>query len=98
MFYLTLVDVSVCVLIAVAGVEGENLVLNKITRSESGAYLCIASNGVPPSVSKRILLDVECKLPLYGDGHELLSLMSHLNVRLRIAHIIKLTHSHAVHI
>lgn len=26
-----------------------------------GAYLCIASNGVPPSVSKRIILDVECK-------------------------------------
>jgi len=43
----------------VASVEGEKLVLNKITRTESGAYLCIASNGVPPSVSKRILLDVE---------------------------------------
>lgn len=26
-----------------------------------GAYLCIASNGVPPSVSKRILLLVHCK-------------------------------------
>merc|ERR1719222_214128 len=24
-----------------------------------GAYLCIASNGVPPSVSKRVLLQVE---------------------------------------
>jgi len=39
--------------------EGEKLVLNKITRTESGAYLCIASNGVPPSVSKRILVEVE---------------------------------------
>ncbi|KAI4475471.1 hypothetical protein M0804_014283 [Polistes exclamans] len=37
---------------------GELLVLSKITRSEMGAYLCIASNGVPPSVSKRIMLHV----------------------------------------
>ncbi|KAG5683591.1 hypothetical protein PVAND_012864 [Polypedilum vanderplanki] len=27
--------------------------------SQMGAYLCIATNGVPPSVSKRIILDVE---------------------------------------
>lgn len=27
-----------------------------------GAYLCIASNGVQPSVSKRIMLNVHCKL------------------------------------
>lgn len=26
-----------------------------------GAYLCIASNGVPPSLSKRILLHVNCE-------------------------------------
>lgn len=26
-----------------------------------GAYLCIASNGVPPSVSKRIKVSVDCK-------------------------------------
>lgn len=26
-----------------------------------GAYLCIASNGVPPSVSKRVILIVNCK-------------------------------------
>ena len=26
-----------------------------------GAYLCIASNKIPPSVSKRITLIVECK-------------------------------------
>lgn len=42
-------------------VEGESLTLNKVVRQESGAYLCIATNGVPPSVSKRILLDVECQ-------------------------------------
>ncbi|TMW46573.1 hypothetical protein DOY81_008347 [Sarcophaga bullata] len=33
-------------------VEGEMLTLSKVTRSEMGAYMCIASNGVPPSVSK----------------------------------------------
>ncbi|CAO1407499.1 unnamed protein product [Diamesa hyperborea] len=39
-------------------VEGEMLSLTKITRSEMGAYMCIASNGVPPSVSKRMKLQV----------------------------------------
>ncbi|XP_069672621.1 lachesin-like isoform X1 [Periplaneta americana] len=38
--------------------QGEILKLAKITRSEMGAYLCIASNGVPPSVSKRIMVNV----------------------------------------
>lgn len=33
----------------------------KISRTDMGAYLCIAMNGVPPSVSKRIIVDVECK-------------------------------------
>ena len=41
--------------------DGEELIFPKISRTDSGAYLCIASNGVPPSVSKRIILDVECK-------------------------------------
>lgn len=26
-----------------------------------GAYLCIASNDVPPAVSKRIILNINCK-------------------------------------
>ncbi|XP_013135008.1 PREDICTED: lachesin-like [Papilio polytes] len=34
------------------------LAFNKISRSEMGAYLCIASNGIPPSVSKRIVIKV----------------------------------------
>lgn len=42
-------------------VEGEVLILTKVTRSEMGAYLCIAANGVPPSVSKRMMLHVNCK-------------------------------------
>ncbi|XP_072944561.1 lachesin-like [Epargyreus clarus] len=38
--------------------EEETLTLSKISRSDMGAYLCIASNGVPPSVSKRIVIKV----------------------------------------
>lgn len=40
---------------------GEVLKLTKLSRSEMGSYLCIASNGVPPSVSKRISLSIHCK-------------------------------------
>ncbi|KAL4702955.1 hypothetical protein ACJJTC_008733 [Scirpophaga incertulas] len=42
----------------VTSLEGEIVNLTKVTRSEMGAYLCIAANGVPPSVSKRIMLHV----------------------------------------
>ncbi|XP_017055027.1 lachesin [Drosophila ficusphila] len=38
--------------------RGEVLKLSKISRNEMGSYLCIASNGVPPSVSKRISLSI----------------------------------------
>lgn len=41
--------------------DGDVMLLTKVSRNEMGAYLCIATNGVPPSVSKRIILDVECK-------------------------------------
>nr|XP_023024638.1 lachesin-like [Leptinotarsa decemlineata] len=39
--------------------EGEHLNLIRVSRMDMGAYLCIATNGIPPSVSKRIILDVE---------------------------------------
>lgn len=42
--------------------QGEVLKLTKISRSEMGTYLCIAGNGVPPTVSKRIHISVHCKL------------------------------------
>ncbi|XP_076174215.1 lachesin [Ptiloglossa arizonensis] len=38
--------------------QGEELKLMKISRNEMGVYLCIASNGVPPTVSKRIFINV----------------------------------------
>ncbi|XP_026467569.1 lachesin-like [Ctenocephalides felis] len=39
-------------------VSGDTLILHNIQRSDMGAYLCIASNGVPPSVSKRFIVQV----------------------------------------
>lgn len=48
--------------------EGEQLTINKVSRLHMGAYLCIATNGVQPSVSHRIILNVHCKstlIPLY---------------------------------
>ncbi|CAG0882451.1 unnamed protein product [Cyprideis torosa] len=40
-------------------VTSDRLVFTRVDRKLMGAYLCIASNGVPPIVSKRIQLDVE---------------------------------------
>ncbi|EFN87755.1 Lachesin [Harpegnathos saltator] len=37
---------------------GEDLKITKISRNEMGVYLCIASNGIPPAVSKRIFINV----------------------------------------
>ena len=42
-------------------VEGETLLLTKVSRLQMGSYLCIASNGIPPSVSKRAHLKVQCR-------------------------------------
>lgn len=39
-------------------VSGENLTMENVSRKQMGAYLCIASNKVPPSVSKRIIVSV----------------------------------------
>ncbi|XP_011342800.1 lachesin isoform X2 [Ooceraea biroi] len=41
--------------------EGEQLHLKGVQRQEMGSYLCIASNGVPPSVSKRYYVNVRFK-------------------------------------
>ncbi|XP_023244585.1 lachesin-like isoform X1 [Centruroides sculpturatus] len=39
--------------------DGEFLNITRVSRLHMGAYLCIASNGVPPSVSRRIMLHVD---------------------------------------
>lgn len=41
--------------------EGEVLDMARISRLDMGAYLCIASNGVPPTVSKRVKVSVDCE-------------------------------------
>lgn len=46
---------------AVNAVDGELLHINKVSRLHMTAYLCVASNGVPPSISKRVQLRVQCK-------------------------------------
>ena len=41
--------------------EGSVLRFPEVTRDQMGAYLCIASNGIPPKRSKRFTLTVLCK-------------------------------------
>ena len=41
--------------------DGSVLNLVKVSRLDMGAYLCVASNGVPPAVSKRIHLGIDCE-------------------------------------
>jgi len=45
--------------ISVVHVEGTSLLLYKVSRLDMGAYMCIATNGVPPTISKRIQLNVD---------------------------------------
>ncbi|XP_013190168.1 lachesin [Amyelois transitella] len=45
--------------IKVSSLEGPVLNISRVSRQHAGAYLCIASNGVPPTVSKRIMLTVQ---------------------------------------
>lgn len=41
--------------------SGEKLELTRVDRKQMGAYLCIAKNEVPPAVSKRVYLRVNCE-------------------------------------
>ncbi|OAD56151.1 Lachesin [Eufriesea mexicana] len=52
--------------------EGEQLHLAGILRQEMGSYLCIASNGVPPTVSKRYYVNVRFK-PLIKVSNQLVA-------------------------
>ncbi|KAJ8866444.1 hypothetical protein PR048_032287 [Dryococelus australis] len=45
----------------VTSIEGAVFNITRVNRLHMGAYLCIASNGVPPTVSKRIMLIVHCE-------------------------------------
>ncbi|XP_068214681.1 lachesin-like isoform X2 [Palaemon carinicauda] len=52
--------------------EGEVLRLSKVSRMDMGAYLCIASNGHPPTVSKRIKVSVDFP-PMLWIPHQLIA-------------------------
>lgn len=51
--------------------SGEKLELTRVDRKQMGAYLCIAKNEVPPAVSKRVYLRVNCEYFRYHshDGY-----------------------------
>uniref|UniRef100_A0A1B6MB79 Ig-like domain-containing protein n=1 Tax=Graphocephala atropunctata TaxID=36148 RepID=A0A1B6MB79_9HEMI len=61
--------------------EGEVLDISKISRLDMGAYLCIASNSVPPSVSKRIKVSVDFP-PMLWIPHQLVGAPLGYNVTL----------------
>ena len=42
--------------------QGPRLRLDKISRLNMGDYLCVASNGIPPSASNRFSIRVQCEL------------------------------------
>lgn len=42
-------------------INGSSFSISRVDRLNMGAYLCIASNGIPPTVSKRVMLIVHCK-------------------------------------
>ncbi|XP_039951272.1 lachesin-like isoform X2 [Bactrocera tryoni] len=44
--------------VVVIAYNGSYLTITKVQRLNMGAYLCIASNGIPPTVSKRVMLIV----------------------------------------
>ena len=48
--------------IVVSIVESSELKLPKISRLHMGDYLCVASNGIPPSTSKKYRIRVQCEL------------------------------------
>ncbi|XP_015037006.2 neurotrimin isoform X1 [Drosophila pseudoobscura] len=61
--------------------ETDSLELERISRLHMGAYLCIASNGVPPSVSKRIKVSVDFS-PMVWIPHQLVGIPISFNVTL----------------
>nr|XP_016942904.2 lachesin-like [Drosophila suzukii] len=61
--------------------ETDSLELERISRLHMGAYLCIGSNGVPPSVSKRIKVSVDFT-PMVWIPHQLVGIPMGLNITL----------------
>jgi hypothetical protein len=51
-------------------VESSELKLPKISRLHMGDYLCVASNGIPPSTSKKYRIRVQCKYVIENADHK----------------------------
>jgi len=45
------------------GLTGEMIVIQNVSRYCDDIYECVASNGVPPSVSRQMRVTVECTTP-----------------------------------
>lgn len=45
--------------------NGSLLHFNRVHREQMGAYFCIASNDVPPAVSRRISLSINCEYDIH---------------------------------
>ena len=54
-------EIDTSLTISVKTHYGADLELSHVSRFDSGVYLCLANNGVPPTVSKRVRLYVDCK-------------------------------------
>ncbi|CAO1413430.1 unnamed protein product [Diamesa hyperborea] len=61
--------------------ESNTLELSKVSRGDMGGYLCIASNGIPPSVSKRIKLSIDFP-PMLTIPHQLVGIPINYNITL----------------
>ena len=64
-----------------SSLSSTSLVFDSVGRGHIGSYMCIASNGVPPSISKRVdlrvqcnermtpqLVEISCSSPAHDDG------------------------------
>ncbi|XP_034933668.1 lachesin [Chelonus insularis] len=67
--------------ISVKNFDGETLNLTGVLRQEMGNYLCIASNGVPPTISKRYSVQVHF-LPVIKVTNQLVGAPVNRNVTL----------------
>lgn len=49
----------------VSVVYGSYLNINKATKLDMGAYICIANNSIPAAISKRVWLGVTCEFQIF---------------------------------
>ncbi|KAG5682113.1 hypothetical protein PVAND_011492 [Polypedilum vanderplanki] len=67
--------------LAVTEWENDTLEMTKVSRVDIGGFLCIASNGIPPSVSKRIKLSIDFP-PMLIVPHQLVGIPLSYNATL----------------